>query len=273
MPELPEVETIARGLRRTLAGRVVTAVEAPDPSCLAEGPASFASRVCGRTILGVRRRAKLLLLDMDPGLTLAVHLRMTGRLVASAAADAPQPHARLVLRLDNGGRLLFADCRRFGTVHAFSPGELELWPFYAALGPEPLEINAKQFASRFAGRGGRIKSLLLDQGLLAGVGNIYADEALHRAGICPLTRANRLTNKHFSNLFKELKAVLRQAIRENGSSTRDYRDAGGNAGAFQNSFQAYGRAGEPCLRCASPMVAAKVGGRTSTYCPACQPPL
>ncbi|MGE4297738.1 MAG: bifunctional DNA-formamidopyrimidine glycosylase/DNA-(apurinic or apyrimidinic site) lyase [Desulfovibrionaceae bacterium] len=273
MPELPEVETIARGLAPELAGRTVVAVELRRPASVQGDAALFRATLPGSRIADVGRRAKLLLVRLDRpagGRTLAFHLKMTGRCYLPEPDAAPGKHAHLVFALDNGRSLFFEDARTFGYCRLFGPGELEGWDFYRTLGPEPLEIGAAAFAALFAGRRGRIKALLMDQTVLAGIGNIYADETLFRAGIRPDTPADRVPAKKLKSLHGHVQAVLAEAIAACGSSISDYRDAHGNAGAFQNTFQAYGRAGAPCVRCATPLVAIKVAGRTSTYCPHCQ---
>ncbi|HWR03280.1 MAG TPA: zinc finger domain-containing protein, partial [Humidesulfovibrio sp.] len=182
---------------------------------------------------------------------------------------------RAVLHLSGGLRLAFADLRRFGSMHAFpswsGPGGIESWPFYASLGPEPLEMAAAEFRQRLGQGRARIKALLLDQSVVAGIGNIYADEALFRAGIRPDAPAATVSAARRNALFEAVQAVLTLAIAENGSSIRDYRDAHGDAGAFQNHFRAYGRGGQACLACGETMRARRVAGRTSTFCPRCQP--
>jgi formamidopyrimidine-DNA glycosylase len=272
MPELPEVETIARGLK-PLAGRVIAKVQVLDPISTPQGAAAFCRRLAGAAIRDVRRRAKLLLLDLDGPrgpLVLAVHLRMTGGLTAGLDTDEARRFCRVRFELEDGGFFVFTDIRRFGSCQALTLPELAAWPFYAGLGPEPLELDAAAFAALFQGRNAAIKAALLDQKTLAGVGNIYADESLFRAGIRPQAKAGSLSLSRLQGLHRHLQEVLGQAIRENGSSIRDYRDAGGNAGAFQNSFQAYGRAGEACVRCGATLRGTRVGGRSTTYCPRCQ---
>lgn len=274
MPELPEVETIARTLAPEVLGRTIRSVCAPDPSALLPGPEAFAALATGAAIRSVGRRGKLLLLSLDrngrDGGDIAAHLRMTGRIVAYAPGREPE-RPRAVLELSGGVRLCFADVRRFGAMHAFGPGAMAAWPFYASLGPEPFALTESAFQNRLGAGRARIKALLLDQTVLAGIGNIYADESLFRAGIRPDTPARALTPRKRNALFAAIQAVLAQAIAENGSSIRDYRDAHGDAGAFQNHFLAYGRAGLPCLECGQPMRSMRVAGRTSTYCPHCQP--
>lgn len=279
MPELPEVETIARTLAPDVVGREIVRVEALDAAAPRPDGATLAAIVTGRRIEGVGRRAKLLLLRLaaredDLGAILAAHLRMTGRFIV-LAPGASTPNVRVLFHLSDATRLAFADVRRFGTLHAFPvgvPGRgIETWPFYAGLGPEPLDMTARDFQARLGGGRARVKARLLDQSVIAGVGNIYADESLFRAGIRPDTPVDAIGPAARDRLFAALVDVLRLAIAENGSSIRDYRDAHGDAGAFQNHFRAYGREGEPCLVCGAAMRTMRVAGRTSTFCPNCQP--
>lgn len=271
MPELPEVETIARGLNEGLVGRTITAFNVPWPTSLRGGtPVDFLKVVVDRRVSRVWRRAKLLIVDLEDGFQLAFHLKMSGRVVLLDRVPGDITHQRVVFTLDRGGPLVFADTRRFGYVRLCRPGELEQWDFYASLGPEPLEVGRGEFLELFAGRTARVKGLLLNQKVIAGVGNIYADESLFRAGIRPDARACDISRNRLELLYGELQAVLRQAIAENGSSIRDYVNAGGDAGGFQNSFLIYGRCGQSCCRCGGPLKKTVVAGRTSTYCPACQ---
>jgi len=269
MPELPEVEVIARGLDRTLQGRTVVRATHVDLTRLSDPAEALMPRLEGRTIVRVRRRAKVLLMDLDNGWTLAFHLKMTGRVV-HGPVRAPNGHDRLLLLLDDGSQLAFSDMRRFGYIRAFAPGKLADWDFLRKVGPEPLDTDPEELAERIACRSGCLKGLLLNQCVVAGIGNIYADESLFRAGLHPQARADRVEPERLRILCRELQAVLRQAIAENGSSIRDYVNANGDAGAFQNSFNVYGRKGEPCRVCGAPLNAIKVAGRTSTFCPHCQ---
>jgi len=287
VPELPEVETIARTLAPDVLERELLRVEILDPTALAPDAVGFAALVAGRRVVTVGRRAKLLLLGLSPrsgdapgetgeagGAVIAAHLRMTGRLIV-LAPGVGTANIRAVLHLSGGVRLAFADVRRFGSMHAFAGGldgaAIRAWPFYASLGPEPLTMTSAEFRARLGQGKTRVKALLLDQRVVAGIGNIYADESLFRAGIRPDTPANRLGPRKRDALFAAVQAVLTQAIAENGSSIRDYRDAHGDAGAFQNHFKAYGREGAACLVCGATMRAMRVAGRTSTFCPHCQP--
>ncbi len=286
MPELPEIETIARTLAPEVESRLIQAVDVFDASAVEPGVDAFRELVLGRRIARVARRGKLLLLHLQAaggkdGGTVAVHLRMTGRVLAISTGQEPK-RPRVVLTLsayssDEGPvRLVFSDVRRFGRMHAFAPGDINHWHFYQNLGPEPLTMTVQDFRACLAPGGrpsrARIKALLLDQGVIAGIGNIYADEALFRAGIRPDAVAATLGPGCRAVLFAAIQAVLIQAIAENGSSIRDYRDAQGNAGAFQNFFQAYGRGGQGCLTCGTIMQSLRVAGRTSTFCPRCQTP-
>jgi formamidopyrimidine-DNA glycosylase len=280
MPELPEVETIARALAPGLVGRVITGVDVPDAKVLA-GPkrrAEFAAMAVGRTIEAVGRRAKLLLVTLGPRpqvpgdgpAVLAFHLKMTGRFHI-APPGAPDPdRARLLTRLSDGNTLVFADLRRFGTARVLTPEALNAWDFYASLGPEPWDMTPQAFEEALSRKSTRIKAALLDQTVIAGIGNIYADESLFAARIRPDTPAKDLTPSQRRRLLGAVQAVIAQAIAAGGSTIRDYRTPDGVEGGFQNHFQVYGKSGEPCPACAAPLTHAKIAGRTSTYCRKCQ---
>jgi len=269
MPELPEVEVIARGLDRPLKGRTIISTEVPGLTRLSEPADTLVPKVVGRVIERVYRRAKVLLIEMDDGSTLAFHLKMTGRVVHGEARDMNK-HDRIAFNLDDGTQLVFSDMRKFGYVRSFTPSELKNWAFLAKAGPEPLETSAEVMADRIAGRKAAIKGLLLNQSVVVGVGNIYADESLFRAGIHPETKGNRIGRAKAVKLFTELQAVLKLAIQENGSSISDYVNAHGDAGAFQNSFNVYGKKGRECAQCKAILKTTVVAGRTSTFCPDCQ---
>lgn len=270
MPELPEVEVIARGLERTLVGRTIVSVEGVSLTRLSEPADTLVPGFLGRTIRRVYRRAKVLLIEMDDGLTMVFHLKMTGRVV-HGKKRAVHKHDRIMFNLDDGSQLVFSDMRKFGYVRSFASGELGNWEFLKKAGPEPLETSPAKLADRIKGRKAGIKGLLLNQSVVVGVGNIYADEVLFRARIHPETRGDRVSRARAVKLFTELQVVLHQAIAENGSSIRDYVNADGDAGGFQNSFNVYGKKGQKCGVCKSTLEALKVAGRTSTFCPKCQP--
>lgn len=298
MPELPEVETIVRTLKPQIGGKTIQSARALLPRAVQFG-AERLELLAGARVLDLCRRAKLLIISLaqdetrkhalpqtaenepelpdclrQSDLLLVFHLKMTGRFFVHPKGTAPLPHTRIVFDLGDSGLLFFDDMRTFGYCRVMTAGELPGWPFWAALGPEPLEMEARElamhFARSFAGRRGSIKSALLDQGAVAGVGNIYADEALFRAGVDPNSRAGAVPQEGLLKLAQGLQAVLRKSIEECGSSIRDYRDALGNAGAFQNSFAVYGRKGEKCQVCASPLEACRLSGRGTVFCPACQ---
>lgn len=288
MPELPEVETIVRGLRPALTGRRILSLEVRRPGSVRHGlaPDALVRTLPGRTILAVRRRAKLAVLDLDGGLHLVFHLKMTGRLHLPGPEEAPDKHTHLTFTFEQDrnrsqDRLFFRDARTFGYCAALDDAALGVtamdvasqaaWPFWRSLGPEPLETSPEILAARLEGRRGRIKALLLDQTVLAGVGNIYADEALFRARIHPAAPADALSREQREELMRQVQAVLQQGIDCCGASIRDYVNAHGDAGAFQACFQAYGRGGQPCVACGQPLRKITVAGRASVHCPACQP--
>ncbi len=270
MPELPEVETIARTLAPAVAGRSLTGITVLNPGTWQSG--IHPSLVCPvpRPFASTGRRGKLLLIffaDQGDVFGLAFHLKMTGRIFPRSADVQPGKHTRLIMELDDGSRIFFDDARKFGYARALSHDEIAAWPFWNSLGPEPLEISREAFADRLHGAG-PVKGRLLDQKNIAGIGNIYADESLFRAGIAPYARF--VGKERLGILHDELVKVLNQAIRECGSSIRDYRTANGDAGTFQNSFAVYGRGGEPCPKCGRPLTKARVASRTTVFCEHCQ---
>lgn len=269
MPELPEVEVIARGLDAALKGRAIVSAEVPGLTRLSDPADVLVPKVVGRTIKRVYRRAKVLLMELDDRSSLVFHLKMTGRVV-HGEKRAVEKHDRIMFNLDDGSQFVFSDMRKFGYVRSFSPEELAEWDFLKRVGPEPLETSPEALADRIRGRRTAVKGLLLNQSVVAGVGNIYADESLFRAGIHPETKGSRIGRAKAVELFRHLQDVLRLAISENGSSISDYVNADGDAGAFQNSFKVYGKKGERCACCEVVLQAVKVAGRTSTFCPGCQ---
>jgi formamidopyrimidine-DNA glycosylase len=200
---------------------------------------------------------------------LAFHLRMTGGLLVYPAGTEPFAHTRIIFDLDDGSRLFFDDARKFGSVRALSASEAEKWTFWQGLGPEPLEMGEAEFLSRMRSHR-QIKTLLLDQKVIAGIGNIYAAESLFRAGIRPDARGDEISASKLRKLRVSLAEILLLAIRECGSSIRDYRTAHGDAGAFQNTFCVYGRGGQPCTACGTALRSARIGGRSTVWCPVCQ---
>jgi formamidopyrimidine-DNA glycosylase len=271
MPELPEVELTMRSLRDPLAGRRLTDVVQLDwPKTIGRPRDEFAALIGGRAVAELRRRAKWILIGLDGDLTLAVHLRMSGNLLVRAA-DAPLPaHTRAAIGLDDGNRLVFDDPRKFGRMLLLEPPELAALD--AAHGPEPLDaaFSAAQLAGILAGRTTAIKVLLLDQSRIAGIGNIYASEALWRARIHPLARAGTLTATQIAALHAAIIEVLEKAIGNHGSTLRNYRDGRGTAGSNQEHFWAYDRADVPCERCGTPIARLVIAQRSTYFCSGCQ---
>lgn len=272
MPELPEVEIVSRCLDRALSGIRLEDVAVRHSGCLRCPDRELQLAVQGKRVSRVWRRAKLVLVELQDGALLAFHLKMTGRLIVARHEEAElDKHTHLVFSLPDDRALLFRDVRKFGYCRVFaSQEELRSWPFYASLGPEPLQLEAREFARLFAGRRGRIKPLLLDQTLLAGIGNIYADESLHLAGIHPETRADLVGQLGYARLHAALVRVLNRAVQAGGSTFSDFVDASGASGSFQNDFLVYRRAGQPCTSCDSTLERIAVAGRSSVYCPVCQ---
>ena len=272
MPELPEVETVVRTLRPRLVGRTIARVNLRRTDIVRSGETDLPRRLLSLTVTDITRRGKKILIQLDDG-TICIHLGMTGRLTTEPSRSPLLPHTHMIWRLrDAAGILLdeelrFRDPRRFGGVWCLAcRADAE-----HNLGPEPLLVRAKQLADKLARTKRPIKSALLDQRLLAGLGNIYVDEALHVAKIHPLTLTCDLTRQQVADLTRAIKQVLRRAIRHRGSTLRDYVDADGNAGAFQRLHRVYDRKGEPCRRCKSPIERIVLAGRSTHFCPRCQP--
>ncbi len=270
MPELPEVETVVRGLREPLVGRTVLDMWHDWARALhGTPPEDFAARIKGQTFRAVNRRAKFILCELDHD-TLVIHLKMTGRLyvVDDDFVGEADKWVHFCLQLDAGKQLRFSDARKFGRVYLTN----DVQSITHKLGPEPLETNftVAMLKERFAGRHKVLKSLLLDQTFVAGIGNIYADEALHRAGLHPLRRSDTLKDAEIERLHGTIQAALQDGIRNEGASVSWYRKADGNQGTMQNQLFVYNREGEPCRTCATPIVKTRVGQRGTHYCPNCQ---
>lgn len=282
MPELPEVETVRRGLEPVMTGRVIARTELRRPDLRWPLPAGMVARLTGARVERLRRRSKYLLADLDRGETLIVHLGMSGRMLVSGTPVGrfvrPHPaaakHDHVILDIEGGARVTFNDARRFGAMDLWPTSELEAHPRLAGLGPEPLGngFDADRLAGRMAGRTTPIKAVLLDQRVVAGLGNIYICEALWRAGISPLRLAGSVTGAEAERLVGAVRAVLREAIAAGGSSLRDHRQADGELGYFQHAFAVYGRAGAACPRpgCSGVVVRSIQAGRSSFHCPGCQ---
>ena len=267
MPELPEVQTVVATLRPRLVGRTVTGVTLNRTDVLCPPDADLPAHLAGRTVASIDRRGKRVVFTLDDGSRFYVHLGMTGQLTV-VPADTPAPsHTHLEIHF-GGERLRFRDPRRFGGVWWLGQEACA----DAGMGPEPLSLRPQQLERRLAGTSRAIKTALLDQAVVAGLGNIYVDEALFLAGIHPLTRAKDLTGGQVRHLNRAIKGTLRRAIRHRGSTLRDYVDADGAAGGFQKLHRVYDRAGQPCRVCKTPIERFVLGGRSTHFCPTCQPP-
>jgi formamidopyrimidine-DNA glycosylase len=293
MPELPEVETVRRGLEPILVGNAFTRVEQRRPDLRFPLPKRFGERLAGRKVEALDRRAKYLLARLDDGEVLVMHLGMTGRFAIDKAngvsalparlvhPQSPAPkHEHIVFHLGDGTAVRYSDTRRFGIMDLVPAAALESHALFKSLGVEPLgeDLTPKWLAGKLKGKATSIKAALIDQRLIAGLGNIYACEALHRARISPLKLAGMLATKSgkptkkTEALVEGIKAVLTSAIKAGGSSLRDYRHTDGRLGRFQHAFKVYGREGKPCRRTECDSIIKRIvqGGRSTFYCPTCQ---
>lgn len=269
MPELPEVETVRGAMERHLLGRPITRVHTSDKRLREPLPRTQLRALVGDRFAAARRRAKFLLLDLQSGRTLLVHLGMTGNLLFRPRGEK---HDHVAFEFDDGSCLVFSDPRRFGLVLVFaSPDEERACRYFNKLGPEPLSkaFNARYFADRCQHRKSPIKVVIMDNPVVVGVGNIYASEALFRAHIHPATPASAVDAERLGQLVVEIKKVLRAAIRQGGTTISDYRGSG-SGGRFQQRLKVYGREGEGCRACGAPIESLYLGGRNTFYCPSCQ---
>jgi formamidopyrimidine-DNA glycosylase len=267
MPELPEVETTVRGLERVLLGRRIARVEARRPDLRRALPVDLGQRLTGAIVTSLRRRAKYGLIDTDRGDTLIFHLGMSGHWRIDPTKD--EKHDHFVIETDAGTRLALNDARRFGSLDLVRTDELSGWPSFKALGPEPFDLNAGALRRRLAGRSAAIKLLLLDQRIVAGLGNIYVCEALYRAGIHPKRAGGSVSLARLEQLVPAIHDVLAQAIAAGGSTLRDFASPDGELGYFSKSFSVYDREGQPCA-CGGTVKRIVQGGRSTFYCPKCQ---
>ncbi|MEM6743068.1 MAG: bifunctional DNA-formamidopyrimidine glycosylase/DNA-(apurinic or apyrimidinic site) lyase [Pseudomonadota bacterium] len=282
MPELPEVETVRRGLAPVMEGRRLIAVDQRRPDLRWPFPPRFEERLTGTRIERLRRRSKYILADLGSGETLLVHLGMTGRMLIGDQVQGrfvhPVPnlaqHDHVVFDLDGGARVTFNDVRRFGAMDLIASGEEDAHWLLETLGPEPMSnaFSAAYLSERLAGRASPIKAMLLDQRIVAGLGNIYVCEALFRAGISPRRKAGNIGPARMERLAHAIREVIAEAIEAGGSSLRDYRQATGELGYFQHSFAVYGREGEVCRTpgCGALVQRIVQSGRSTFFCAACQ---
>lgn len=282
MPELPEVETVRRGLIPAMEGRVIDVAKVNRPDLRWPFPDGMAQRLTGATVLSLRRRSKYILADLSTGETLIIHLGMSGRMQVSGVTiggfhydhPAPAKHDHVVLHMERGARVTFNDPRRFGAMDLIATGSLDTHWLLDSLGPEPLgnAFHADHLIAAFKGRRTPVKAALLDQRIVAGLGNIYVCEALHRAHISPKRLAGQIGRARIAALVPVIRDVLTEAIAAGGSSLRDHRQADGELGYFQHNFRAYGRENTPCTTPECPGTITRIvqSGRSTFYCPRCQ---
>jgi formamidopyrimidine-DNA glycosylase len=274
MPELPEVETVARGLRAVLPGRRILSVRLGKTDFI-DDPAAIEQRLLGTRINEVRRHGKFLVLELESSngrarsFALLIHLGMTGQIVTCPPEVRVAPHTHVFLSLDDGRELRYTDIRRFGRIAILTDGAQE--DVLSSLSLDPLEATHEQFIAKLHARRARIKALLLDQHVLRGMGNIYTDESLWRARIHPMRLGANLTPGQLRRLYRAVRGVLTEAIRLRGSSISDYVDSNGQPGEFQRRHRVYQREGKRCCRCGAAIRRAIVAGRSSYFCPQCQP--
>lgn len=270
MPELPEAETIVRGLRPALDGAVIARARVLRPDILRTSPARFRTQVAGRRVQHVGRRGKNIVMELDPPGFLVINLGMTGRLLTLPSAS-PSTHPAVRFTLDDGRVVVYDDVRRFGTVEILTRGE---WASRSAsMGPEPLDarFTGRDMFARLRASRSPIRSWLLDQRRVAGVGNIYANEALWRARVHPARPANTLTRKEGDALLRAIRSVLLSAIQHGGTTLRNYRNASGERGNNARRLGVYGRVSQPCIRCGTGIERIVFGNRSAFLCPRCQP--
>ncbi|WP_170546497.1 bifunctional DNA-formamidopyrimidine glycosylase/DNA-(apurinic or apyrimidinic site) lyase [Ruegeria arenilitoris] len=282
MPELPEVETVRRGLTPAMEGVVIERADVNRPDLRWPFPDRMAERLTGQRVDRLRRRSKYILADLSSGETLLIHLGMSGRMTVSGDPlgqfvhehPMPEKHDHVVFHMANGARVTFNDPRRFGAMDLLPTATAEAHKLLSVLGPEPLgnDFHEQHLIEAFRGKNTPVKSALLDQGIVAGLGNIYVCEALYRAGVSPRRKARQISAARVAALVPIIRQVLQDAIEAGGSSLRDFRQADGELGYFQHSFDVYGREGEPCRTEGCDAVVKRItqSGRSSFYCAQCQ---
>jgi len=271
MPELPEVETIARGLTNYLLNKRIAAVDIRCNKIVNGDEESFRRSICGRKIEKIYRHGKYLFLLLSPEPAVSIHLRMSGQLYLSGYESMPDKHTHLDFYFQNyNKKLSYRDIRKFGRLEIIPKGDISGYIRRKKLGPDALEINRSSLLTALKSSKRSLKALLLDQSLLAGLGNIYVDEILFLAGFLPFSTGNKLTGRQIEKLFNATSEVLQQAIKNRGTTLSDFIDVHGKQGSNQFSLMVYGRAGKPCAKCRQPIIKTKVNGRGTHYCAFCQ---
>lgn len=270
MPELPEVETVVRDLRPLLVGRTFQSVQRSTQALRRTWAPEWDASLKDALVTAIHRRGKWILVEFQHGGFLMVHLGMTGQFTVKAASEPVESHTHLIFPLDDGHQLRFRDIRRFGSATYFP--DRQTWETFLAdkLGPEPWDMDPKAWRTILKETSRNLKAILLDQTLIAGVGNIYADESCHAAKLNPRRRGDSLSTAEATRLLEKIRLVLTTAIESRGSSIRNYVGGSGLKGGYQDEFQAYGRTGEPCLTCETPIECIRLAGRSTHYCPKCQ---
>jgi len=270
MPELPEVETVVRDLRPLLVGRELRAIRRSKQALRVKWQKGWEKAIAGKRVAGIQRRGKWIRVDLDDGSLLIVHLGMTGQLTVVAASEVVPSHTHLVFELDQPQELRFRDVRRFGSMTFYPRAEEWEVVLSGKLGPEPWDMPQEQWHQALKGTKRNLKAALLDQRLIAGVGNIYADESCFVAGLDPRRSGSSLRPKERDRLLDAILMVLTRAIECRGSTIRDYIGGSGLQGGYQGEFVAYGRTGEPCVKCGSPIQCIRLAGRSTHFCARCQ---
>ncbi len=271
MPELPEVETIVRGLREKLIGRQIRSVQVRTPTLLRSPLITFRKQLTGAIIRKIERKGKFILIGLGNGSTLIIHLKMTGQLLLIPEGRPVDKHTHLIFNLQPRDlQLRYRDVRKFGFLGLLTPGQE--WPQLADLAPDPFDLTARDFYERLQQKKRAIKPLLLDQRFISGLGNIYVDESLFRSRIHPLTPSQTLNWDQARGLHRLIRQVLREAIKAKGTTVSDYRGPEGIVGGFQHYLRVYDCTGEPCRFCGTPIHKTRVGGRGTHFCPSCQIP-
>lgn len=273
MPELPEVENVVLGLKNLIKNYIITSVRIKEPALIAYPELKkFKKQIKNRKISDITRRGKYILIHLVEDKIMVIHLRMTGKLLVKSSNEPLKKHTHVIFQLDHNTDLRFNNVRKFGRIYLIDADNYEAAGGLSELGPEPLasDFNFKDFQKLFEGRTAVIKSLLLNQKFIAGLGNIYTDEVLYRSGIHPKLPANKLTEKDMKKLYKNIRKILKLGIKYNGTTFSDYVNAFGEKGSFQEKLQVYQKEGQKCKKCGEIIVKNKVAGRSTYYCPNCQ---
>ncbi|KPL03127.1 MAG: hypothetical protein AMJ90_04000 [candidate division Zixibacteria bacterium SM23_73_2] len=270
MPELPEVQTIVDALKKSIIGKKIKSVDIDCSRVFSQSKVSFKKGLKGKKIKNIKRRGKFLIIDLTENQTLLIHLGMTGGIFFSNKNQSHKKHDHLIIKFSDKTQIRYHDPRKFGKVIKVTSSNINKIPEITKLGPEPLEISQSEFVDIFENKKGRIKTTLLNQRVLAGLGNIYSDEALFDAKIHPLTKTDRLKEKKLLQLHSSIQKILKNAIKAGGSSIDDYLNIDGEMGLFQFQHKVYGREGEPCKVCGAKIKRIRISQRSSFYCPRCQ---